>query len=305
MKMPKLPADMQVKRLKARGLTFAFMSERETVHYLETNHNYFRLRAFERLFSRRADGSYVELDFGCLRDLYIIDARLRQVLLSMCMDVEHHAKTLLMKAFDLSLEDGYAVVADFEAENGAKVRAAYHAAQKDAALSPVLAKDIGVVPVWTFIELIDFALFVRFFDFFAWHLHDRELVDESFRLMTVAALRDSLVQNRPLLSDLSGEAPHRPNHTVMRALGGLPISKSTRRRKMRCETLRRIVTLLYAYASLVPMSDMRMDLESSLRALSARAGRHLHFYEGTPQIHSSLAFLCGCIDNLFPKRYTY
>jgi len=305
MKMPKLPADMQVKRLKAQGVTFAFMTEREAIHYLETNHNCFRLQAFERPFSRRADGSFVELDFGCLRDLYIVDARLRQVLLSMCMDVEQYAKVHLMKAFDLSLEDGYAVVADFEAENGAKVRAAYQAAQKDPARSALLARDVGSMPIWTFIELIDFSLFTRFFDFFAWHLHDQELIDESFRLMTVAQLRDSLVKNQPLLSDLSGKATHKPNYSVMRALGGLPISKSARKRKMGCEGLRRTVTLLYAYASLVPMSDMRADLEASLHSLSLRAKRHLHFYEGTPQLHSSLVFLCSCVDNLFPKRYTF
>ena len=305
MKTPKLPVDMQVKRLKARGVKFAFMSERETVHYLETNHNIFKLQEFERLFPQRADGTFVDLDFGYLRDLYNIDMRLRNVLLIMCMEVEHHAKLLLMKAFSLSLEDGYAVITDFEAENGARVGAAYQAAQKDAARSPLLSGDSGLLPIWTFIEIIDFALFVRFFCFFARRLLDRELIDESYRLMSVAELRGSLSQNRPLLSRLSYKTQYRPNYAVLRTLGNLPLSKSARKHKMRCDTLRQIVTLLYVYASVVPVSDTRTDLEIALRAVSLRAGRHLHFYERTPKIHTSLSFLCGCIDNMFPKRYTY
>lgn len=306
MKKPKLPADIQIRSLKAKGVTFAFMSEREAVQYLESNHCYFKLRAFRRPFARKADGTYIDLDFGCLRDLYIVDMRLRQTLLRLCADVDHHARILLMKAFDQSLEDGYEIIADFEAENGARVRAAYQAAERDPYYASLYRKSAGSVPLWTFIEIIDFSLFTRFFDFFAWQTHDKALIDESFRLMTVGQLRRMLEQGHPLLSELSsGTAAHRPNHSVMRALSQAGIPKHLRRRKMRCETLRRIVTLLYVYAHITPVSEMRAEQEEELRALAQRIRRHIHFYEGTPAIASSLLFLAACLDNLFPPRYTY
>lgn len=306
MKTPKLPADIQVERLKARNVSFAYMTEREAIRYLETNHSYYKLRSFCRPFVRRRDGAYVDLDFGCLRDLYIVDMRLRKCLLSMCLDVDHYARMLLMKAFDLSLEDGYEIIADFEAENGAAVRAAYQAAEHDPYCGPLYVKDAGCMPVWTFVEIIPFPLFVRFFDFFAWHVHDCALIDESFRLKTIAQLRDALENDRPLLCDLSpGTAEHSANHSVLRALGKAGVSKSCHRRKMGCENLRRIVTLLYTYNLLAPLSDLRGEQEEALGMLARRLTRNLHFYERVPLVHSTLAFLARVIDSWFPERYTF
>lgn len=305
MKKPKLPADLQVAHLKAHGVTFAYMSEREAIAYLETNHNYFKLKAFRRLFPLRYDGTYMDLDFGCLRDLYIMDTRLRACLLPMCMDVEHHARMLLMKAFDLSLEDGYEIVADFEAENGADVRSACQAAARSPYAAPLIVGTAGPMPLWTFMELLPFDLFVRFFDFVAWHLHDAALIDHSFRLMTVADLRAVLVSGHPVLSDMNSRpAKHRVNHAISHALGRMGISKSTRRRKLQCETLRQITTLLYVYDRLVPRSDMRAEQEDALRRLSQRLMRHQHFYKEAQHIASSLRFLSRLLDSMFPPRYT-
>lgn len=52
------------------------------------------------------DGLFINLDFGMLCDLAIIDYEFRQVLLSISIDVEHYSKIQLLRYLEASLKTG-------------------------------------------------------------------------------------------------------------------------------------------------------------------------------------------------------
>ena len=85
---------------------------------------YFRLAAYRLLFGKRVGGErdeqYVNLDFGHSKTLAALDRDLRYALLPLTLDVEHAARTKLVRiATERENEDGYSIAADCMAGNDA------------------------------------------------------------------------------------------------------------------------------------------------------------------------------------------
>ena len=97
---PILNSQEQIDHLINKGVVFDLISTEEAKLYLDKNNNYFKLRAYRKNFPKHPDGSnkdkYINLDFAMLKDLAIIDMRLRYVLLHMALDIEHFSKVKLL-----------------------------------------------------------------------------------------------------------------------------------------------------------------------------------------------------------------
>ena len=93
---PILDTDGQIAHLQAKGVKFEKMSVEDAKQYLTKNNNYFKLRAYRKNFPKHPggdfEGQYIDLDFAMLKDLAIIDMRLRYVLIHLALDIEHFAK---------------------------------------------------------------------------------------------------------------------------------------------------------------------------------------------------------------------
>ena len=120
MRKPKLTIDEQISHMEATGITFNHISKEDAKKYLENNNNYFKLTAYRKNFSKHPDGEnkgkYIDLDFAQLKDLAIIDMRLRYVLLHLCLDVEHFSKVRLMKTLEKSNDDGYSIIDSYKTQ---------------------------------------------------------------------------------------------------------------------------------------------------------------------------------------------
>ena len=119
---PILTPAQQVEHMKSKGIRFNIVSEAEAEAYLRENNNYFKLRAYRKNFDKYVggenDGKYINLDFAMLKDLSIIDMRLRYLVIHMALDTEHFLRVKLLRRVQEEGEDGYQIVEDsHEKEN--------------------------------------------------------------------------------------------------------------------------------------------------------------------------------------------
>ncbi len=106
---PLIPAEQQVAHLAERGVRFDIMDPKDAVAFLRDKNFFFKVKAFAKCFSRYRDpasenyGHYVNLDFAYLAELTRLDHHLREVVLSMTLDIEHYMKVQLNRAM---IDDG-------------------------------------------------------------------------------------------------------------------------------------------------------------------------------------------------------
>ena len=106
---PLITAAQQVAHLAAQGVRFDITGPEEAVAFLRNKNFFFKVKAFAKCFSRYRDpasaghGRYVNLDFAYLAELTRLDHHLREVVLSMTLDIEHYIKVHLNRTM---MDDG-------------------------------------------------------------------------------------------------------------------------------------------------------------------------------------------------------
>ena len=114
---PMLSAEELIKHLDDKGIKFELSSKEDAKKYLEENNNYFKLSSYRKNFQKYESGErigqYINLDFEMLKDLSIIDMRLRKTMLNMVLDLEHYAKIRMLKKVETTTKDEYTLVEDY------------------------------------------------------------------------------------------------------------------------------------------------------------------------------------------------
>ena len=106
---PLISAERQVAHLAEQGIRFDIMSPEDAVAFLRDKNFFFKVKAFAKCFSKYRDpasenyGRYVNLDFAYLAELTRLDHHLRELVLSMTLDIEHYMKVHLNRAM---MDDG-------------------------------------------------------------------------------------------------------------------------------------------------------------------------------------------------------
>ena len=100
------------------SVEFKHMTEADAKDYLHKNNNYFKLTSYRKNYTKYTTGAYLgmyeHLDFAYLVELARIDVSLRQVILAMCLDIEHFLKVQLISAIEqASNEDGYSIIQEY------------------------------------------------------------------------------------------------------------------------------------------------------------------------------------------------
>lgn len=309
---PKLDTAGQIQHLLSKGVKFELISLEEAATYLQENNNYFKLRAYRKNFQKHPDGphkgEYYNLDFEKLRDLAIIDMRLRYVLIHMALDIEHFAKVKLIHFIEQSDEDGYQIVQDYmdklEADD---LKNDQH--RKDALKNEIdrnknnpycggiIKKYNDDYPVWAFVEIVPFGTLLNFYLFCADRLNRKELRTDYYLLKDVKLLRNACAHNNCIIYNMGAkDSLHQVGHDVDRSLNG--ISKSSRKRHLGNEKMREIVTLLYAHKHFVHSSGVRNRASEDLTKLIARMYRNIHYYSTNENITSSFDFFQTVVDIL-------
>lgn len=309
---PKLSLDGQIEHLKEKGITFTIMDEDDARDYLQNNNNYFKLTAYRKNYDKypagEKEGQYIHLEFAYLKDLAVIDMRLRYRIVHMALDIEHHAKLQLLQKLDLYGDDGYECVTGYQdslSERQKGILDSEITRNKNSIYSgDIIAKYYGDFPVWAFIEVIPFGRLVDFYKFVGAKYSDKEMTDNFYRLLTCKEIRNAAAHSSCILNDLhTGTAKHRTNNAVTRELSKISgMSAPFRKLKMSNAHVQEIVTLLYMHKNLVTSSGLHKSEAEALQRLEERMFRNIGYYDDNPLISGTFDFLKLVIDSWFVER---
>jgi len=313
---PILTVEQQIAHLETKSVTFELMSKDDAAGYLTTKNNFLRVAAYREVFFLQADGDdavkYLNLDFAYLVDLASIDRKLREVMLSATLDIEHFAKVKLLDIISNdSAEDGYVIVQDFLASQSARYRTAIQneltfrgsSTSSDEYCGDLLAKYSADIPVWVFIEVVSFGAFLAFYYFCAQRWNRQDLLDEHYLLKQVKAMRNASAHGLCIINGFRPglQAKVATSLLVMQSLSssGLRSSKN-RKAKLENPRIQQIAVTLYAYSRLVNSEKALARTTLLLRDLLRRTYRNKRYYTKTNALVSFFDFLARIIDIWFP-----
>ena len=169
-----------IQHLKDKGVRFEYGGEESAISFLNESNNYFKLTAYRKNFdvyqTGPKQGQYINLDFEALRELSVLDMRLRYILVHMCLDIEHSIKVDLIRTVEKhDMTDAYAVVTRFISEQqkwfysdpsgDEYIKRIESEAEKDEYRTDLVNKYKGNWPIWAFSEIVHFSDLIQLFIF--------------------------------------------------------------------------------------------------------------------------------------------
>jgi len=308
---PMLDTMGQIQHLKDKGIKFVICSEEEAFEYLRKNSNYFKLTSYRKNYDKYQGGSnegkYIGLDFAYLRDLSVIDMKLRYVIIQLALDIEHYAKMNLLRTAEEYKEDGYTICEDFFTSLSSKqyemIKYEMERNKNSIYCRDLFTKYPEHFPIWVMLEMIPFGRMVSFYQFCAERYNLNIMRDRHFLLKTCKEIRNASAHSSCILNDLrAGTKLYYPRYAVMKKLSVMgDISKATRIKRMSNARIQQIVTLLYTHNQIVTSEGVHKKAADLLIDLRNRMMKNIHYYEGNDMVCANLIFIRKVIDNWYGK----
>lgn len=318
---PMMNISEMVTYLKQKNIKFNLISEDDAEAYLKYNNNYYNVTSYKRNFQKypspagKYEGLYQDLDFEYLKDMAIIDYRIRLLLFKMIIDIEHYLKIKILNTIEeIEEEDGYIIVnlyleKDFNDEKFPKrvhnsifkkVGNEYY--QKIFSKYDVdKDKKLENIPVWEFLEIITFGELVNFYDFYT---NKYNLVDENrdvYILRDIVKLRNAVAHNTCVLSELNKKDNNYPaSYKIVKYLKDCNIGKVTRNNKLSNSRIRQITYTLYMFNEIVTSDGIKENVNKELNKLFFdRIILHKEYYNNNELLKSIYSYF----KNIIEKNY--
>lgn len=316
---PMLTAYQQVAHLRSKGVMFSICSEEEAAEYLSSSNNYLRTTSYRVLFPRQVDGpnvgNYIGLDFAHLVELSRIDRRLRSAFREITSDVEHFAKIKLLRLCEELEEDGYEIVANFfdslnhsernRLLGGLRMRAR-EGSKRDTYLGDLIDHYIGEMPVWVFLEVLEFGQFTNFWLFCSKRWGNPRMTQEHYVLKSVKALRNAVSHGSCIVNGVGssgGLAGYRPNELITESLNAAGLTNTkTRRLRLRNLRMAQIAAALYVSNDLCQGHNAGMRHASCMNSVRLYVESRSSLFCDNDNVKSSFAFIWRLVDVWTPMR---
>lgn len=267
---PKLTSNQLVSKLKNdKGVTFKYVDEQYAEKFLHDRNNYMRTASYRKNYVKYTKGlnkgKYINLDFGYLKELSILDMHLRDIIVRMCIDIEHDLKVKLVNDVESdATENGYDIVDRFlnkysyikDNKLAATASSPYTCglASKYFVINKVKNIKTGKMenviqtvdcPIWVIVELLTFGDFMRLYDFY---YSAKGNVPVSYKVLNlVRNLRNGCAHNNCILADLTPRSSVPPVEVATAVSQISTIKSNQRKKKMSSRVVMEFVSMLYVY----------------------------------------------------------
>ena len=315
---PMLHINEMVDYLKLKNIKFERISEKDAENYLSNNNNYYNLTSYKNNFEKYfVNGifieKYIDLDFSYLKDLSIIDHRLRLILFKMIIDIEHYLKIKILNTIEsIDEEDGYRIVNQYLEQDFYNVK--FPKKVHNSIFKKVgseyyqkifskydLDKDkkLENIPIWEFLEIITFGELVNFYDFYT---NEYKLKDENkdvYILRDIVKLRNAVAHNNCILSELNTKKnKYPPSYKIIQFLNNCDIGKDTRSKKLSNSRIRQITYTLYMFNEIVTSDGIKNNVKKDINELFFdRIIKHKEYYNNNELLKSIYCYFKKIIEN--------
>lgn len=296
-----LSLDEQILHCKNKGITFKICSEEKAREYLCNHNTFFRIRAYRKNFSKNGKGKYVNLDFGHLLDLSIIDYEFRRILLSMALNIEHYSKLELIdyisknnpsSAYDL-IEKFIQSFPDVKSSIITQKRSPYDEDLYNKFNNP------EKMPIWVFVEFISFSTLIQLINFSSYYFQEKKFKKLSNQLYDIKAIRNACAHDNCILNDIvNNNRQSQVSYLLSSDLGKIGIKQSTQKSKLSNRRLSQIASVLFFHTRIVKSQDLHSHISYKLNNLRNRFFRDNH-YEKNLSLQTTFDFFITMIDNWY------
>lgn len=308
---PMLFVDEMISYLKNKNIKFNYISENDALKYLKSNNNYYNLTSYKHnfekyMFDGRFVDKYIDLDFAYLKDLSIIDYRVRLVLFKMIINIEHYLKMKILNTIEnIDEEDGYRIVnlyldKDFNSDKFPKklhnsifkkVGSEYY--QKIFSKYDIdKDKKLENIPIWEFLEIITFGELVNFYEFYTKEYGLREERKDVYILRDIVKLRNAVAHNSCILSDLGNKNNNYPiSYKIINFLESCDVGKEMRIKKLSNSRIKQITYTLYMFNKIVTSDGIKENVINEINDLFYnRIIYHKEYYNNNELLKSVYAY---------------
>ena len=300
---PKLTIEGQVAYMRdKKGIGFNIVDEKTAASYLAESTYYFKLKAFEKNYSKYSSGErkglYCDLEFAYLQELATIDMYLREIVLSMTLDIEHYLKVHLLRDIaENPQEDGYHIVQDF-------LQAFPHVANnigdkaKNSYCEALIQKYSGKFAVWNIVEVLSFGDLLSLCELYYSKYPNPLIKIGNFRI--VKFLRNSAAHNNCLINNLrdnsgTGFTQNREANLFVSSVEG--ISANMRSKKMGNRFIHDLVVMLCCFNNIVSSSGVKKHQMLKLKKLiDERCVLHKDYFAKNLLLQTNHEFVKKIVD---------
>ncbi len=317
---PMLFVDEMISYLKNKNIKFNYISENDALKYLKSNNNYYNLTSYKHnfekyMFDGRFVDKYIDLDFAYLKDLSIIDYRVRLVLFKMIINIEHYLKMKILNTIEnIDEEDGYRIVnlyldKDFNSDKFPKklhnsifkkVGSEYY--QKIFSKYDIdKDKKLENIPIWEFLEIITFGELVNFYEFYTKEYGLREESKDVYILRDIVKLRNAVAHNSCILSDLGNKNNNYPiSYKIINFLESCDVGKKMRIKKLSNSRIKQITYTLYMFNKIVTSDGIKENVINEINDLFYnRIIYHKEYYNNNELLKSVYAYFEKIIEKFY------
>lgn len=302
---PKLPVAGQIEYMRdVKGIKFNIINEAQADKFLHESSYYFKIKAFEKNYSKYAHGEqagkYDGLEFAYLQELSTLDMHLRETVLLMTLDIEHYLKVHLLKDIsDNELEDGYSVVEEF-LNNQPTVSQSIQEKANSSYCEKLIRKYGDHFSIWTIVEVLSFGDLINLCDWYYMKYPDPLIKIGNYRI--VKFLRNAAAHNNCLINNLAdnsgaGFSQNREANSFVSSIDG--ISTGTRTKKMGNRFVHDFVVMLLCFKNIVSSEGVkRHQIEKLKDLIDNRFTLHKEYFDNNMLLVSNYKFVKKVVDKI-------
>ena len=293
-KKKKLTVDEQVQHMKSLGIKFELVTEEEAKKYLSDDTYFFKIKAYAKNYDKNKDGKYTHLDFGYLKELSLLDVKLRNLVLSLCLQLEHFLKVEINRHICLNeKENGYNIIEEYR-------KTAFYQRQKLEGKprshynEDLIEKYENDYAIWNFMEVMSFGELIELYKcYFSIYEEKKEKLYDL--LFCAKHLRNACAHNNCILNNIR-KATNKTNVSLMSSVNNnTPLSARQTNTQCKKVLVNDFVSLLYCVSKVVLAQNNRNRIKKELSDFIERTKKNITYFKTNSEILSLLVFFEGVV----------